>query len=212
MTTRCRKPSPAPRLTEPFSGRISARPWASMWPDMAEAPALVPPMVAPRTFSATCIAASRALPPIRASRRFWSPPVMKMPVAASTWRTNSSLLACWRVVTSRWLRASTPRLPKASSYMLHISSAMVLAAVITTMLASAPPDSSTKRVRISISRLRSSWPPMITRWPFFLCSWSLIAGSSSNRACPGCNRRRLRYGSRRSGRCPLPCRTVRRRA
>src|SRR3954470_11871972 len=49
--------------------------------------------------------------------------------------------------------------------MPHISFCTVLAAVSTTIFARRPPARSMKRDRISLSRLRSSPPPMITRWP-----------------------------------------------
>src|SRR5215212_4914095 len=49
--------------------------------------------------------------------------------------------------------------------MSHISFCTVLAAVSTTIFARGPPARSMKRERISLSRLRSSPPPMITRWP-----------------------------------------------
>ena len=96
---------------------------------------------------------------------------------------------------------------------------------VTTILASGPPASSTKRLRIAMSFCLSSPPPMMTRWPWLLatrsaCSaWAMAFLScavmmrrSLRGACPGCCAKRLPCGSRRSGRRAPSDRTGRCRA
>ena len=80
-------------------------PNAIMWLDIAEAPAEVPATTAPaRKRSST--ASARSVPPTVDDRRSWLPPVRKMPVASSSWRTYAGSLACERDIA--WSGRTVP--------------------------------------------------------------------------------------------------------
>ena len=139
-------------------------PNAIMWLDIADAPADVPATTAPCRNRSRIASASR-VPPIVEDRRSWLPPVRKMPVASRTARVAFSSLAWGRVTAWSGMTRVTPSSPKTCLYRSPASSPSDDAVEITAMVASTPPASATKRLRMTRSRTLSSAPPMMMTVP-----------------------------------------------
>ena len=171
-------------------------PNAIMWLDIADAPADVPATTAP-CWKRSRIASARSVPPIVDDSRSWLPPVRKTPVASRTAITAVSSLACGRVTAWSGRTRLTPSSPKTARYRSPASSPSDDAVLMTAIVASGPPASATKRLRMTRSRTLSSAPPMMMTVPSAtgdLDSWGVL-----RERIPDAGPRPLRIG--RSGRC-----------